>query len=142
MPIETITLERTGKAPLRFTGELVQHVSGQFVNTPPLKPNKNWWEIAIYSHPSDSPLFIVAITYHNEHRGHYQHRAVEAADDPAKTIAAYHPLDVLQGFPPGEVFAGRQAHLERTCLAQWDALVGAVLQSFPEDLTVPAAKGR
>lgn len=135
--IETITLERTGKPPLSFGGELLTQASGQFVNTKPEKPNDNWWQISIYR-LDGATEHVVAITYHCEHRGQYVHRHVVATTDPAAAIAAYRPLDVLQGFPPGEVFAARQADLERRALRQWEAITSAVLTSFPEQL--PAVK--
>lgn len=129
---ETITLDRTGKPPLRFAGTLLTQASGQFVNTKPDKPNDNWWQIAIYQTENG---FVVAITYHNEHRGQYAHRQVDVADNPAEPIERYDPLAVLQGFPPGEPFAARQADLERRSRRQWETVASAVLAGFPEEIT-------
>lgn len=138
---ETITLERTGLPPLQFTGVLLAHASGQFVNTAADKPNNDWWEVSLFRVVSlrafSRPLanYVVAVTYHNEKRNRYTHRSAFAANDPARRLAEYDPLAVLVNFPPDATFKGRQAHLERMCRQQWEKLLSAVLTAFPEVVT-------
>jgi hypothetical protein len=135
---ETITLDRSGLPPLQFTGSLVAHATGQFVNTEPDKPNNDWWEIAIYRAESDRPYsaprfkYVVAVTYHNARRNGFTQRFADATQSPAALLAKYDPLAVLVNFPPGPQFAARQAHLVRMVRSQWQAILSAVLREFPE----------
>lgn len=138
---EVITLDRSGLPPLQFTGELIAHASGQFVNTEPQKPNNDWWEISVFVvqslRPHSAPLYknVVAVTYHNTRRNGYTHRAAFVTGDPVRSLTEYQPLSVLVNYPPDPPFQSRQAALERLCLQQWQTLVSAVLHEFPEKLT-------
>ena len=140
MEAEHIILERSGLPPLCFEGRLIAHASGQFVNTPPEKPNNDWWEIGLYlvestrAHSSPRVSHVVAVTYHNKRRNGYTHRSAFLASDPVTRLREYDPFAVLVNFPPDPPFKARQAHLERMCRQQWETLLSAVLQSFPEQI--------
>jgi hypothetical protein len=139
-----ITLERTGLAPLKFIGTKLAEVCGRTVNAPAARDNSDWWTITVYALPvfpeqATTPGYIVHIHYQNDHRGReLHHHFAEWTDEPAESLAAYNPLAVLRGFPPGEQYAERQQALERSSRTQYDMLVSAVLAQFPEQLDTSA----
>lgn len=135
---ETITLERTGQPPLRFDGTLLATACGQFVQNPKDKPNADYFTVSLFEGTRDEgrepKLFIVQIVYRKDFRGTTEHHSAIVTGDPAATLSAFDPLDVLIGFPPGEDFAERQTALENKLRRQYDLLVSAVLKDFPETL--------
>lgn len=136
--IEDIELIRTGEAPLRFRGQLLATASGQFVQTTPDRPNADFYSISIYvvNDGADSlgPDYVIQIVYTKSFRGTQQHHTVMVTDHPADRLAEFNPLAVVIGFPPHAEYAERQQMLETKCRRQYDLLVSAVLQSFPEKL--------
>lgn len=135
---ETIQLERTGNAPLRFTGHLVSTVCGQFVEPPKDKPNMDYYTISVYS-VSDRPRwFVVAIDYTKAFRDPIKVHAVWQTSHVADVLTSFDPVAVVIGMPPNiEDRANRQALLESKCKRQYQILVSAVLTDFPEALPLP-----
>ena len=137
-PTETLTLERTGQCPLRFKGTLLTTACGQFVEPPKDKANTDYYTVSIYT-VSASSLFVVAIDYTKELPGRdkSQHHSVFQTNDVSGVLARFDPVPVIIGMPPNvENRADRQALLETKCRRQYQTLVSAVLQSFPETLDV------
>lgn len=135
-----ITLERTGLAPLKFTGTKLAEADGKSVNAPAARDNSDWWTITVYALPvfpeqATAPGYVVHIHYQNDHRGRaLHHHFAEWTDEPAESLAAYNPLAVLRGFPPDPRYAERQQALERSSRTQYEILVSAVLAQFPTKL--------
>lgn len=132
--METITLDRTGLQPIRFQGRLLATASGQFVGTPPDKPNVDWFEVSIYR--CDGERFIVAVTYRRQYKGVTdEERIAEQTDDPARWLADFaaegEPLDMLIG---ERASPKAQRQLEEKLQRQFDRLISAVLKEFPEEV--------
>ena len=137
--IDRITLERTGQAPIAFTGSLIAEASGRTINAPAAQDNSDWWDISIYQTdaPESAAPYVVAINYTNDHRGRIAtQQFASCTDDPAGVLGEYDPLSVLRGFPPGPQYSERQKHLEKNCRVQYDMLVSSVLKLFPEETAV------
>lgn len=133
--IESITLERTGLSPIRFRGKLLATASGQFVGTPPDKPNADWFEVSIYRYEGSG--FIVAVIYRRDFKGaREEERLAERTGDPAQWLEQFTEaddhLDMVIGFPPG--MEHKQARLEEKLDRQFATLVSAVLKDFPEEI--------
>jgi len=142
--MELITLERTGKAPLRFNGRLLATANGQFVGTRPNSPNVHWFEISIYLAESELALpLVVAIVYRKQLKN--VSLAVHVAEAPstaigespeavARYLESFDPLKLIHGYPPGANFAARQQRLEKMLQIQFGTLVSAVLTDYPATL--------
>ncbi len=137
---ETITLPRTGEAPLRFQGELIATANGQFVGTRPTRPNVDWFEVSIYRVTGNSngprvSRFVVAVTYRKKLKGiASEQRRATTTDDPAGMFGAFDPLTLVDWPPDAEQFARKRESLRVRVLAQWQQLVSAVLAEFPQEL--------
>ena len=134
--MEIIQLERSGQPPLRFRGELLATANGQFVGTPPDKPNVDWFELSIYQ--PESGGFLIAVTYRRNLRGTQdERRIVEASPNAIAWLQDYRDrrdwLTMVIGFPPG--LEEKQRRLEDSLTRQFDQLISAVLKDFPQDLT-------
>lgn len=133
-PTETLTLERTGQCPLRFSGTLLTTACGQFVQSPKDKPNADYYTVSIYAVANSPSNYVVAINYTKEFRGTTCHQTVMRTDDPAATLSEFDPLAVLIGFPPHQQYAERQQMLETRASRQYETVVTAVLREFPETM--------
>lgn len=134
--MEIITLERSGQEPLRFRGELLATANGQFVSTPPDKPNVDWFELFIYR--IEATGFVVAVTYRRDFKGALDEcRRAGPTDNPTAWLQNFREqqafLKMVIGFPPG--LEHKQRRLEERLTRQFDTLVSAVLKDFPQDLT-------
>lgn len=134
--MEIIKLERSGQEPLRFRGELLATANGQFVGTPPDKPNVDWFELSLYR--IETGGFVVAVTYRRNLRGAGDEcRIIDPSPNPAAWLQDYRErrawLPMVIGFPPG--MEHKQRRLEERLTRQFDTLVSAVLKNFPQDLT-------
>lgn len=135
--IEDMELERTGKSPLRFRGQLLTTASGQFVQTTSEKPNADYYNISIYAidgQDNGEHNYVVQIVYSKSFRGLQTHHSAIVTDCPATTLGEFDPLAVLIGFPPHQEYAERQKSLETKARRQYDVLVSAVLKMFPDEI--------
>lgn len=129
---QKFAVQRTGAAPLEFSGALRVSVNGETLHTKPGTVNNDYWTITIFDLPDGS--HVVAITYRKTHRGiRTEHNTGIATTDVAQTLRSYDPLSVLQGFPPGERFAASQAKLEQAARLQYDTLVSMALADAPDE---------
>lgn len=134
--MEIIKLERSGQEPLRFRGELLSTANGQFVGTPPDKPNVDWFELSLYR--SEAGRFLIAVTYRRNLKGACdEQRMVADAKNPAAWLQDFRErqafLEMVIGFPPG--LEHKQRRLEERLTRQFDQLISAILKDFPENLS-------
>jgi hypothetical protein len=132
-PPASVRLRRSGRAPLDFVGRLIARATGEHWNCCAGESRDQWFEISIFD-VDQSAEYVVAIAHVNQVRGRTVHDTATVTDDPAATLAEYDPLVPLHHFPPGDKFAGRQAHLERTMREMFAHLVSDVLEAFPARL--------
>ena len=128
--MDKTTVPRTGRAPLRFAGDLFRSADGFRLAG---RERNRWHEIEIYDLGSDhgvNTAFVVAIHYRTKWQGELGHDAAEAVTGGAevrRVLTNYDPLAHLGGFPSGAAYAERQAKLEAEVRAGYEALVSEVL---------------
>lgn len=126
----TITLQRTGASPLRFTGELVAEADNETVE------NNRWYQIRIYR---AGAKYVTHIGFRTRWESERDHDVVEVVDAPGKVAEVLQRYDVLpenRGYPPTPVFAERQARLRNALQRDYGLLVSEILDDelFLEDL--------
>lgn len=124
---DTITLKRTGKAPLRFTGELIKESDGGS------RDANRWHELAVYR--TAKGKYVVRIAYRTRWQGELDRDTAEIVAKPNEVAAAleeYDPCSPVGGYPAGEAYADRQARLMNDIRRRYDAQVSELLASSPE----------
>lgn len=135
MTTETITLPRSGHAPLRFTGELIAETDGRAVAG---RDHNRWHTLAVYR--TSAGRYVVAIGYRTRWEGELDRDLALVCGSPAdvaETLLAFDPCDGVQGYPAGEAYAAKQARLILDLRQRFEALVSEVLDSdeFAEEIT-------
>ncbi len=128
--MDTITLSRSGRAPLQFTGMVIAKASSQQYQGP---CQSRWHELTVYRH-ADLRL-VLAIGYRTQWQGEMDRdEAIICADDAAlrDSLAAIDPLADIIGFPPGHQFDEKRAYIEKQLRQCWDAAISELLAQFPE----------
>ena len=128
--ILAMTLDRTGKSPLRFSGFLLREGSTEFIDAKPDKPNPDFWTVKIYRVNDNAKYqYAIATVYTSVVKKQAQQLfAAHFTNDPAADIEAYDPLTVLRGYPQIERFAAMQQRLERAVKFQYGKLVSDILR--------------
>ena len=130
MEAKTITLDRTGQAPLRFEGELLAESDGRIAAG---RDHNRWHAIRIFR--TAGGAYVVAVGYRTQWRGELDHDWVEAREAPADLADAlryYDPEGHVLGYPPGEQYAEKQAWLRADLRTRYEHQVSAILGSHPE----------
>ncbi len=122
-----VTLERTGKRPLMFEGELVDEVFGATG-----KVNR-WHDVSVYK--TRTFKFVVLIQYQSTWDGEIDHSTVEVADTPedvARILEEHDPISYVQGFPPiSSQHVLKQEALLRDIRLRYLELVSRLLSKMP-----------
>lgn len=124
--METFKLNRSGKAPLKFNGELITESSSSDHNS------TRWHEISVYK--TDSKKWVVAVEFVSRWQGEASKDTVEYFNNPqdiAKYLEEFDCLDGLLGFPAGEHYADKQAKLEKDIKTRWGSLISEILGNIP-----------
>lgn len=125
-----ITLKRTGKAPLRFKGELLEESEGERVGG---RENNRWHELAVYRTPGGK--YVVRIGYRTRWQGELGRDNAEIVAKPEEVAAVlrdYDPCAPVTGFPPGDAYAQKQARLMSDIRTRYEHQVSELLASSPE----------
>ncbi|MFZ5773084.1 MAG: hypothetical protein ACOY4W_16815 [Thermodesulfobacteriota bacterium] len=128
----TITLPRSGQAPLQFPGRLEVDSTSQRFNSP---CQRRWHQLYIYRH-QDGRL-VLAISYFSGWQGEVpRHHAYICTDEAElrRRIAEHDPLADLIGLPPGEQFAVKQERMKGILRQCWDNAVSSLLDKYPEKI--------
>ena len=136
------TLPRTGKPPLHFRGELVAESDGERQAG---RDWSRWHELAVYR--TEGGQYVVRIAYRTRYQGELEwdgawvipeDRAgvADAAALVAERFSSHDPGAVVKGYPPGEIYAERQARLLEDVRSRYLAQVSEVLSSgeFAEEI--------
>lgn len=106
-------LERTGDAPLTFSGSLVASASSQ---QPPTKRGRSelethWHELTLYQ--TTGGQHVAAVAYRSTWPGELEASSARAGTltDCVDWLRSYEPDRDVQGFPSGRGFAPRQERL-------------------------------
>lgn len=101
-----IILTRTGRASLRFGGELLAESEGQHHRG---RDQTRWHDIAIYQ--AEDGTIALAIAYETRYQGEGGYATASVHETPASvaaTLAGYDPTARVAGFPPGGHYAEKQ----------------------------------
>lgn len=109
--MEKHTIQRTGKAPLEFTGKQVAQSSGKWAAG---REQNRWHDITVYQ--TAGGKYVAHIEYHTLWEGELGHSEAEVCD--AESVSYYLqdtiPALHVQGFPDKPEYAERQANLEKS----------------------------
>lgn len=125
-----ITLKRTGKPPLRFRGELIEESDGERQRG---KENTRWHELGVYR--TEGGKFVLRIAYRTRWQGELDRDDAVILDRPEKVAAAlqgYDPCAAVEGYPPGDHYAQRQARLMDDVRRRYETQISELLASSPE----------
>jgi hypothetical protein len=124
------TLPRSGRAPLRFQGELLAESEGYRYTG---REQTRWHNIAIYR--TAGGKYVVSIQYRTRYQGETDHDAAEVIAQPSgveATLREYDPIAIVRGFPANDHYADRQARLQTDIRQRYEAQVSDVLADRPE----------
>lgn len=120
----TITIPRSGDAPLKFRGERIAHFDGErFAG----REQNRWYEIALYRVRDDR--YVVHVGFRSRWQGEsgrddcYQGGASEIR----AALKDHDPIPERVGFPAGEQYRERQAALVSALREQYAAAVREIL---------------
>lgn len=130
--MQTITLPRSGQAPLQFTGDQVAESGSRDTKGP---CQTRWHEMVVYR--AESGKLVLAIEYKTQWQGEHDRFQAWVCETPAglrERLAEVDPFADLIGFPPGAQFDAKRQHTEK-CLRQcWEGAVSELLAAFPETI--------
>lgn len=128
--MRTITIPRSGQAPLQFTGNQIWTSNSHDTHGP---CRSRWHELFAYD--TKDGQFVLAIAFFTKWQGEHNrtHAWVCASlGDLCRRLAEFDPFADLIGFPPGAQFDAKRKHTEK-CLRQcWEGAVSELLDEFPE----------
>ena len=123
---ETITLDRTGQVPLRFSGQLLAESESK-LDAGPLQ--KRWHQIRVYR--TDGGSLILAVRFNTLWPNESQTDAAQVCADNSdlvKALSEYDPCSGWQGHPAGARGAEKKnAILRQTITDAYRRCVGVVL---------------
>ena len=125
---DTITLPRTGLAPLRFSGELLAEADGYRVRG---REQNRWHELAVYKTPGGK--WVVRIAFRTQWQGEldYDHAEIVTEASAVEDAFATHQINYIRGFPDGPSHVDRQRKLLADIQSRYDALVSEILAADP-----------
>lgn len=127
--MEDYILKRTGREPVKFTGELLADIGGPTFKG---REQNRWHDLALYK--TQAGQYILYITYHTTWEGESDHYVVivTSAGELAYDLSAYDPLEHVVGFPPHPQFADKQARLQAQIKRIYETRVTELLSAHNE----------
>lgn len=123
--MESITLARTGRAPLAFTGELLAESDGERQAG---REQNRWHDLAVYR--TESGRYVARVGYRTKWEGELDRADAATLETPAEVAAwftAHDPAAAVKGFPSGAAYAERQAKLLADVRGRYQAQVSEIL---------------
>jgi len=121
-----VKLLRTGNAPLEFEGEKIAGVSGQHFRG---KQRIRWHELALYR-LADGRL-VLSLRYRTQWEGEAETDEAHVCADQAELLQVLRgvdPADRVQGYPPHETYAAKQARLIEDLRLTCENLISDLLE--------------
>lgn len=121
-----VKLLRTGNAPLEFEGEKIAGVSGQRFRG---KQRNRWHELALYRLADGR--FVLSLRYRTQWEGEAEADEAHVCADQAELLQVLRgvdPADRVQGYPPHEVYAAKQARLIEDLRVTCENLISDLLE--------------
>lgn len=125
-PNEAVTLPRSGRLPLRFTGSLLAEQDG---HTQADRQQSRWYELAIYQ--TTAGQLVAVRSYRSRWQGEVGRDEAELCSTPEAVEAFFRdhdPASPVAGFPTGDAYAERQARLLADVRLRYEEQVSALLQ--------------
>ena len=121
-------LRRSGRAPLKFNGELLAEASSRAEK----KTNRkaSWHEIRVYR--TAGGKYVLQVEYNSDYRQETPAWTAEVCDkasDVRSMLETYDPTLDVTGFPPEPSFASRQKTLLDETRRRFSAIVSEILEA-------------
>lgn len=123
--MEKFRLERTGEAPLAFTGRVIAESMGRRDDT----DVPRWHDLRVYR--TKAGQLVLEVAYNTEWRGETGFRWARPVDagDLAGALRGYDPTEHVAGFPATPANADRQRNLLAWIRARYEAQVTELLSA-------------
>ena len=118
-------LPRTGDRPVEFSGEKIAAANSQQIQGP---CQTRWYELSLYY--TESRKYVVAIGYRTQWQGELSEDRVYIEDsiaNAADTLRTTIPELPLYGFPSGQQYDAKRAHVEGAVRKCYEHAVGELL---------------
>lgn len=129
----TFTLPRTGDRPLQFDGERIASTDSRQPQGP---CNNRWYELGLYRTASNK--YVVAIGYRTQWQGELPRDEVHIENTLAGAVEVLRstiPELPLYGFPPGQQYDERRAHVEGAVRKCYEHAITELLENVePEKI--------
>ena len=121
-----IRVLRTGDAPLEFDGEILADVGGKLFRG---KERNRWHEFTLYR---AGDKLVLSIRYRTQWEGEAEWAEVHICasnDEVLAVLRGFDPAEKLQGYPPHEAFAAKQARLIEDLRATCENLISDLMEA-------------
>jgi hypothetical protein len=128
--MDTFTIDRSGLAPLTFTGQLLCESDGQFMAG---QERNRWHDLAVYK--TESNKYVLSISYRTRWQGEIERDYADVLVSPEEvrySLANYRPTQYVRGYPDGEHYRDKQERLLQQIQLDYDYQVSEILGSSPE----------
>lgn len=129
--METIRIDRTGRRPIEFDGELVTSSEGKAFDKDALR----WHDLRIYR--TNGGSCVLEIAYCTKWRGETGHTwagQVGSLSEAAGVLAQTDPTEHVQGFPPMPEYEDRQRNLTEHIRRRFKTQVSHILGDIVNDV--------
>lgn len=123
--METFTLDRSGQAPLQFTGELLSESDGLRQAN---KEHTRFHNVSIFR--TQGGKYVLHICYETRWQGEVGYSWAVTLSQPwhvAKAIEEYDPTSHVAGYPPHPTYEKRQQRLLEDIRSRWQQQVSDIL---------------
>lgn len=128
----TITINRTGNAPLAFAGRLIAEVSSQAPDGANNHLRNRWHDLAVYR--TAAGRYVASVTYRTRWQGEIEHTSAADLDTPgdvATWLRAYCPTDHVTGYPLGAAYDAKRRRLHQELTLGYDDALTRLLAADP-----------
>lgn len=124
-------LPRSGDRALKIEGERIAAADSRASQGP---ADTRWYELALYR--MGDGRYAVSIGYRSRWQGELDHDAAYIEATPEAAVAVLRDTVIgahMIGFPPGERYEEKAAHVQRILQAHYDEAVTEILGSLPPE---------
>lgn len=128
--MDTIKLQRTGQAPLEFTGEVIARNGGQIENG---QEQNRYYDISVYR--TGGGNYVIAVEYCTCWRGESNYHFAASTDVPQNIEIILREAEAdcglaFVGYPPGEAYAEKQGRLKLSLRQRFEQQMSDVLSEI------------
>ena len=123
-----VTMPRTGRNPLSFSGELLAEAGGK----PDWKGRSRWHAVTIHRLEHGATRgYVLAVNYQSEWPGESGYSDAVLLQSPAEVmdwLRTYDPLAHYIGYPPSPQYAAKDAQQRQRIVSAWQVTVSEILK--------------